>query len=125
VLVTDQHQKQLKRSPRPHRTSISRNNIVCAIVLINFGKSYAALHRFDDAWRCIGERSRLSKHQERWFEAEVHRIAGEIALKSIAPDRKSRSVFRPRAAVARAQQQILGTTRRTSMASLARSGQAG
>jgi hypothetical protein len=41
----------------------------------------------DDAWRCIGEAmTMLGKAGETWCEAEVHRVAGEIALKSPKPD---------------------------------------
>jgi predicted ATPase len=43
--------------------------------------------------------------KERWFEAELHRIAGEIALKSPDPDAAKAAAYFERAlAVARAQQ---------------------
>ncbi len=43
--------------------------------------------------------------KERWFEAEVNRIAGEIALKSSEPDAaKAQEYFERALAVARAQQ---------------------
>ena len=46
-------------------------------------KAYAELGQFDAAWRCIGEAtSSIGTSKESWSEAEVHRIAGEIALKS-------------------------------------------
>jgi hypothetical protein len=39
------------------------------------------------AWRCIGEATTLIEtSKESWYEAEVHRIAGEIVLLSPAPD---------------------------------------
>ena len=66
--------------------------------------------------------------KERWFEAEVNRIAGEIALLSPEPDAaKAEAYFERALAVARAAAgQILGTTRRNEHgAALARSGQAG
>ena len=67
--------------------------------------------------------------KERWFEAEVHRIAGEIALKSLVePDAaKAEAYFRARArGRASAASKILGTPRRDEHgAALARSGQAG
>jgi hypothetical protein len=45
--------------------------------------AYAELGQFDDAWRCIGEAmTAVETTKERWWEAEVYRIAGEIALKS-------------------------------------------
>ena len=43
--------------------------------------AYAELGQFDDARRCIGEAmTAMETTKERWFEAEVNRIAGEIAL---------------------------------------------
>jgi predicted ATPase len=43
--------------------------------------------------------------KERWFEAEVHRIAGEIALKSQQPDvAKAQAYFERALAMAREQQ---------------------
>ena len=43
--------------------------------------------------------------KERWFEAEVHRTAGEIALKSPEPDATKGQIYFERAlAVARGQQ---------------------
>ena len=36
-----------------------------------------------NAWRCIAEAiTDVETTQQRWCEAEVHRIAGEIAIKS-------------------------------------------
>ena len=49
-------------------------------------KAYAELGQYDDAWRCIGEAiTAIETTKERWCEAEVNRIAGEIALKSPEP----------------------------------------
>jgi predicted ATPase len=46
-------------------------------------QSYAELAQFDDARRCIGEAiATIKTSEERWYEAEVNRIAGEILLKS-------------------------------------------
>lgn len=43
--------------------------------------------------------------KERWYEAEVHRVAGEIALKPPQPDAaKAQAYFERALAVARAQQ---------------------
>jgi predicted ATPase len=69
-------------------------------------RAYAELNQFDDAWRCIGEAmTAVQTTQERWFEAEVHRMAGEIALKSPEPDAKKAEAYFERAlAVAREQQ---------------------
>ena len=42
----------------------------------------------DDARRCIDDAiDKVERSKEKWCEAEVHRIAGEIALKSLAPSR--------------------------------------
>jgi predicted ATPase len=49
----------------------------------HLSNAYAQLGQFDDAWRCIGEAmTSVQTTNERWYEAEVVRIAGEIALKS-------------------------------------------
>ena len=69
-------------------------------------RAYAELKQFDDAWRCIGEAmTMLGKAGETWCEAEVHRVAGEIALKSPKPDvARAQMYFERSFAVARAQQ---------------------
>ena len=47
----------------------------------------------------------IERTRERWFEADVHRIAGEIALKSPQPDAaKAEAHFERALAVARQQQ---------------------
>jgi predicted ATPase len=68
--------------------------------------AYAELHRFDDAWRCIAEAmSAVESTKERWCEAEINRMAGEIALISPSPDAaKPETYFERALAVARAQQ---------------------
>jgi class 3 adenylate cyclase/predicted ATPase len=68
--------------------------------------AFAELGRVDDAWRCIDDAAAtVETTKERWFEAEVNRIAGEIALKS--PDRdsaKANTYFERALEVARQQQ---------------------
>ena len=50
-------------------------------------RAHADIGQFDDAWRCIGEATTaIETTGERWFEAEINRIAGEIALLSAEPD---------------------------------------
>jgi class 3 adenylate cyclase/tetratricopeptide (TPR) repeat protein len=72
--------------------------------LLCLTKSYAELSRYDDAWRCIGEAMTLAETtKERWCEAEVYRMAGEIALMSPEPDRKADGYFERALAVARQQ----------------------
>jgi predicted ATPase len=69
-------------------------------------RTYAELGQFDDAWRCIGEAmTAVETTKETWCEAEVHRIAGEIALMSPEPDAaKAEAYFERALAVARWQQ---------------------
>ena len=64
------------------------------------------LHQFDEAWSHIGEAiTAVETTKETWYEAEVHRIAGEIALMSPEPDAaKAEACFERALAVARAQQ---------------------
>ncbi len=69
-------------------------------------KSHAELGKLVDAWRCIGEATRaVDTTKETMFEAEVYRVAGEIALKSPAPDAtKAQAYFERALAVARQQE---------------------
>ena len=69
-------------------------------------RAYADLGQFDDAWRCIGEAiTAMASNGERWCEAELHRVAGEIALKSLGHDQaKAEGHFERALAVARQQQ---------------------
>ena len=75
-------------------------------LLSDLAKAYADLGQFDDAWRCISEAmSGIEKTKERWCEAEVNRIAGEIALMSPKPDAGKAEGYLKRAlAVTRKQQ---------------------
>ena len=74
--------------------------------LPHLAMAYAELGQFDDARRCIGEAmTAVETTKERWWEAEVHRTAGEIALKSPEPDAaKAVAYFERALAVARQQQ---------------------
>jgi predicted ATPase len=69
-------------------------------------QAYAEIGQFYDASRCTGEAiTAVETTKERWFESEVHRIAGEIALRSPAPDAlKAEAHFDRALAVARVQQ---------------------
>ena len=69
-------------------------------------RAYAGLGQFDDAWRCIGEAmTTIETSNESWFEAESHRMAGEIARKSPESDTtKAEAYFERALAVAREQQ---------------------
>ena len=68
--------------------------------------AYAELGQFDDAWRCVNEAiTAVEATKETWCEAESHRVAGEIALKSPEANAPSAQAHFERAlAVARAQQ---------------------
>jgi predicted ATPase len=58
-----------------------------AAYLALLARTCAELGQLDDARRCIDDAiGKVERSKERWCEAEVHRIAGEIALKSLAPD---------------------------------------
>ena len=76
------------------------------IWLSYLAKAYADLRQFDDAWRCIDEAIvAVERTKERWLEAEVNRIAGEIALMCPQPDiAKAEAYFERALAVAREQQ---------------------
>jgi predicted ATPase len=69
-------------------------------------KAHAELGNFVDAWRCIGEAtSAMETTKETMFEAEVYRVAGEIALKSPeANAAKAGAYFERALSVARQQQ---------------------
>ena len=69
-------------------------------------RAYGELGQFDDAWSHVGEAiTAVETTKETWYEAEVHRIAGEIALMSPEPDAvKAEACFERALAVAREQQ---------------------
>jgi predicted ATPase len=69
-------------------------------------RAHANLGQFDQAWHCSSEAlTTIEVTNERWFEAEVHRVTGEIALKSPEPDAiKAQSYFERALAIARKQQ---------------------
>ena len=79
---------------------------MCRLYLSNLASAHAELGQFDDAWHCVGEAmTAVETTKERWCEAEIHRIAGEIALKSPEPDvAKAEAYFERAIAIARAQQ---------------------
>ena len=69
-------------------------------------KAYADLDQFDEASRYIGEAmTAVETTKERWWEADIYRMAGEIALLSGEPDAvKAEAHFERALAVARQQQ---------------------
>jgi predicted ATPase len=68
--------------------------------------AYAELGQLDDARHCIEDAiEKVERSKEKWCEAEVHRIAGEIALKSPTPNLEKAEAYFDRAlAVSRKQQ---------------------
>ena len=76
------------------------------IFLPYLASAHAELGQFDKAWRCIAEAmTAVEISKERLCEAEIHRTAGEIALKLPQPDAaKAQAYFEHALAVARQQQ---------------------
>jgi class 3 adenylate cyclase/predicted ATPase/DNA polymerase III delta prime subunit len=76
------------------------------LYLSTLTRAYAELGQFAEAWRCVRQAlTAVETTKERWYEADVHRTAGEIALMSPAPDETKAEAFFERAlSVARAQQ---------------------
>ena len=72
--------------------------------LSHLARAYAALGQFDDARRSIDEAmTAVETTKERWWEAEVHHIAGKIAI--LEPDAaKAEAYFERALAAARRQQ---------------------
>jgi predicted ATPase len=68
--------------------------------------AHAELDNFDDALHCIREAmTKAETTKESWFEAEIKRVAGEIALLLPDPDAtKAEEYFEHALAVARRQQ---------------------
>jgi predicted ATPase len=76
--------------------------ILFAVHLTCLGRAYAELGQFDDAWRSIDE---AMAADERWWRAEVTRIAGEITLLEQKGDiAKAEGYFEDALAIARQQQ---------------------
>jgi predicted ATPase len=69
-------------------------------------RAHAELGQFDDAWSCIDEAMTVAEAaKQKVYEAEVHRTAGEIALKDSDPDEaKAQAYFERALQIARQQQ---------------------
>ena len=74
--------------------------------LWHLAMSYTEIGQPDDALRCIDDAlDKVERSKEKWCEAEVNRVAGEVALRSPAPDtEKAEKYFGRALAVARRQQ---------------------
>jgi predicted ATPase len=69
------------------------------------GSAFAQLRQFDQARRCTGEAMALAEASgERWFDAEIYRIAGEIELGSSQRKGDAQRYFERALDVAREQQ---------------------
>ena len=79
-------------------------------------RAYAVLRQFDDARRCISEAMKaIETTRERSSEAETHRIAGKIALKSPEPDAAKAQTHFERALLVSRQQQAKSWELRAAM----------
>jgi class 3 adenylate cyclase/predicted ATPase len=88
--------------------------------LSHLAMAYAELADPDGARRCIEDAmEKIERSNEKWCEAEMHRIAGEIALKSFAPHMAKAEKHFERALEVARQQQVKSWELRAAM-SLAR-----
>jgi class 3 adenylate cyclase/predicted ATPase len=88
--------------------------------LSNLSRAYAEIGKFNDAQRCISEAmTAMQTSKETWFEPEVHRTAGEIALMSPQHDTAKAQEHYDRALNVARQQQAKSWELRAAM-SLAR-----
>ena len=74
--------------------------------LSHSARAHIELGKFEDAWSSIGEAiNAVETSKERWCEAEVYRMAGEITLMAPQQDTaKAEPHFERALAIARAQQ---------------------
>ena len=74
--------------------------------LAYLARAFANLGQFDEAWRCIGESmAAIEATNEKWCEAHVYRVAGEIALMPPEHDEaRAEQYFTHALVIARAQQ---------------------
>jgi predicted ATPase len=90
------------------------------LYLSHLARAYAELGQFDHASRCIGEAlTAIETNKERWCEAEVNRLAGEIALMSPERDETKAEAYFERALSVAPEQQAKSWELRAAM-SLAR-----
>src|SRR5262245_11206440 len=84
----------------------TRTTMWMPVWLSSLAKANAEIGRLDEAKRCIGEAmTAMETNDERWYEAEVNRRAGEIAVKSPATDLGNAEKYFERAlTIAREQQ---------------------
>ena len=86
------------------------------LYLLQPAKAHLNLKQFDEAWRCIGEAlTAVEKTKERWWEAEVNRTAGEIALLEPKPHAAKAEMYFERALTVARQQQAKSWELRAAM----------
>jgi class 3 adenylate cyclase/predicted ATPase len=75
------------------------------LYLSYLARAHAELGDFESAWHFIREAMTAAEtHKERWHEAEIYRLAGEIAVHSPTPDSvKAEGYFERAIAIAQAQ----------------------
>jgi predicted ATPase len=81
------------------------STVMMPLYLACLARAHAEFNQFDDARRYIGEAlTTIEATKERWWESDIHRTAGEIALKSPEPDlTKAEAYFERALEVARQQ----------------------
>ena len=84
----------------------TRTTMWMPLWLSYLARANAEIGQFEDARRCIGEAvTAMETAKERWYEAEINRISGEIALLLPEPDvAKAQVRFERALEIARKQQ---------------------
>jgi len=84
--------------------------------LAYLAQANAELGQFDDAWRCISEAlTGIDTTKERWFEADLNRIAGEVMRRSPESDATKVEAYFERALAIAHQQQAKSWELRAAM----------
>jgi len=97
-----------------HRSTGSTG--VASLHSVYLAKAYAHLGQFDDARRCIDETiTAVETIKERWWDAELNRAAGEIALTSPQADAAKAEAYFERALLDARQQQAKSWELRAAM----------
>jgi predicted ATPase len=96
--------QMLSNAINAHRSTGAKHFLPWYLSILS--SAYSELGQFDDAWRCVGEATTaVETTKERWCEAEVNRVAGEIALMSPEHDiGKAEASFERALDIARQQQ---------------------
>jgi predicted ATPase len=110
--------QMLTNAINAHRSTGARN--LLPWYLSSLSRAYLELGQFDDACRSIGEAmTAVETTKETWCEAEVNRVAGEIALRQPDPDAAKAEAYFERALAVACKQQAKSWELRAAM-SLAR-----